>query len=334
MELRTITRTLAPRLRRIGATCVAAAVAASDALAQPAYPARPVTIVSVGPAGGVTDQAARLIATKVGARLGQTVIVDDRGGAGGNIGAEYASKAAPDGYTLMVGTQGTQSTNQFLFKSLRFNPEKDFVPVHGIISLPNVLVVNASRPYRSVGEFVAYARTHPGKVTAASGGNGTGMHLAIEQFRSVAGVDLVHVPYKGSPPAITDLVSGQVDLCFDYPATTVGHIRSGKLRALAVLGPNRLPQLPQVPTIAEAGFPRAESTDWIGLFAVAGTPQPIVDRWTREVALVLQGPDVIASFERMGGVPLPLGGEQFGSFIVSERVKWKAVIERTGARIE
>ena len=233
-----------------------------------------------------------------------------------------------------MGTQGTQATNQYLYKSLHFEPERDFVPVHALISIPNILVVNASRPYRTVKELVAYASSNPGKLVVASAGNGTGTHLSAELFQTVAGVKFVHVPYRGSAPAINDLLGGQVDMSFDYPITTLGHVEAGKLRALAVMGPTRLPSLPQVPTIAQAGYPAAESTSWIGLFFPAKAPAAAVDRWKTELDQVLQDPAVIETLARMGGTPLMLSGASFGSFVQGERSKWKAIIQRSGATVD
>ncbi|MBU7572606.1 MAG: tripartite tricarboxylate transporter substrate binding protein [Hydrogenophaga sp.] len=304
------------------------------ALAQTAYPTKPLTIVVPGPAGGITDQLGRLIALKVGERLGQSVIVENRAGAGGNLAAEAVARAEPNGYTLLLGTQGTQATNQYLYKSLPFDPAKDFVPVHALMSIPNIVVANASRPYRNITELVAFAKQNPGKVLFSSAGNGTGTHLAGELLQAEAGVKFVHIPYKGSAPSINDLLGGQVDISVDYPITTLGHIQAGKLRALAVTGPTRLPALPQVQTIGEAGYPGAESTSWIGLFFPAKTPAAIVERWQTEVAQALQDPAVVESLGRMGGLPLALGGAKFGDFVVAERSKWKTAIQRSGAKVD
>ncbi|MET0542302.1 MAG: tripartite tricarboxylate transporter substrate binding protein [Variovorax sp.] len=325
------------RVRRLALTlCAGLALLAHlpGAVAQASYPTKPITLVVPGPAGGITDQLGRLVAVKMGDRLGRPVIVENRAGAGGNLAAESVARAEPDGYTMLMGTQGTQATNQYLYKSLHFDADKDFAPVHALISIPNILVVNASRPWRTVKELVEYSRANPGKLMVASAGNGTGTHLSAELFQTVAGVKFVHVPYRGSAPAINDLLGGQVDLSFDYPVSTLGQIEAGKLRALAVMGPTRLPSQPQVPTIAEAGYPAAESTSWIGLFFPAKAPSAAVDRWKSELDQVLRDPAVVEALARMGGTPLMLSGAKFGTFIQGERSKWKDIIQRSGATVD
>lgn len=322
------------RLRDAALGACLALLSTLSAMAQPAYPAKPITLVVPGTPGGITDQLGRLIAKRVSEQMGQQVLVEPRAGAGGNIAAESVARAAPDGYTIFMGTQGTQATNQYLYKALRFDPEKDFVAIHGLMSLPNVLVVNAGLPFASVKELVDYARANPGRLKASSAGNGTGTHLSSELFQSVAGVKFLHIPYKGSAPSITDLLGGQVDLTFDYLVTTLAHIQSGKLRALAVTSPTRLPWLPQVPTLAESGYPQAESISWIGLYFPAATPAPVVQRMQAEVARALQDGATAEAIQKMGGVPLLMNGAQLATYARSERVKWKSVIERSGATLD
>lgn len=307
---------------------------APPASAQAAYPFKPVTLVVPGPPGGITDQLGRLVAARLTSNFGVKVIVDNRPGAGGNVASEIVARAEPDGYTILLGTQGTMATNQYLYKSLRFDPAKDFVAVHGLMSVPNILVVNGRLPYQSVKELVTFAKAHPGKLTVSSAGNGTGTHLAAELFQAQAGVKFVHIPYKGSAPSINDLIGGQVDMTFDYPVSTLAQVQAGKLRALAVTGPTRLPLLPQVPTIAEAGYPDAQSTSWIGLFFPARTSTPIVKTWQDQVGRVLQDGSAIEAISKMGGMPLPLSGERFASFVQAERIKWKSTIERSGATMD
>lgn len=310
-----------------------AAALCGPADAQP-YPSHPITLVVFGPPGGITDQLGRLVATRMGEKLGQTIVVDNKPGAGGNLAAELVARAPADGYTMLLGTQGSQATNQFLYKQIRFDPQKDFIAVHGLMSLPNILVVNASRPYRNVKEMVDFASRNPDKISGASAGTGTGSHLALELFNSVAGTKITHVPYKGSAPAINDLIGGQVDISFDYPVSTRAHVQSGKLRALAVTGPRRLPSMPDVPTIGEQGFAAAESTSWLGLFFPARTPAPIVERWQAEMARIAQEPGYVEALSRFGGVPLELSGAKFTEFIDSERGKWRGIVQRSGAKAD
>jgi tripartite-type tricarboxylate transporter receptor subunit TctC len=298
------------------------------------YPTRPVTLIHFGLPGGLQDQLGRLVAARMGERLGQTVVVDYKPGAGGNLAAEFVARSAADGYTLLLGTQGTQATNQFLYKQISFDPEKDFTAVHGLMSLPSILVVNATRPYKTVKELVDFAKRNPDKVFGASAGSGTGSHLALELFNSVAGVKITHVPYKGSAPAINDLIRGEVDLAFDYPVVTRAFLEAGKLRALATTGPKRMPSMADVPTIGEQGYPAAESTAWLGLFFPAKTPAAVVERWQAEIERIVQEPAYIEALGRMGGIPLELSGQKFSDFIDAERGKWKNIVLRSGAKVD
>jgi tripartite-type tricarboxylate transporter receptor subunit TctC len=302
--------------------------------AQGEYPARPLTMVVPGPPGGITDLLGRLIAGRLTERLGQRVLVDNKAGAGGNLAAEFVARAPRDGYVMLMGTQGTQVANQYLYKSLSFDAAKDFVPVNGLLSISSVLVVNSDRPYRSIKDLVDFAKQNPGKLAAASAGNGTSTHLVSELFQAAAGISFLHVPYKGNTPAITDLLGGQVDLAFDFPAATLGHIEAGKLRALVVTSPTRVAALPDVPTTAEVGYPQAQAVAWIGLFLPAGTPDKIVTRLQAEIAGTLQESAVAESIVKLGGTPFNLGGQAFGAFIQSEHGKWKSIIERSGAKLD
>lgn len=317
-----------------GATAALAAIAAPPAWAQPSYPSKPLTFVIPGPPGGITDQVGRVIADRLAERLGQRVLVENRPGAGGNLATEFVARAAPDGHTFLMGTQGTHAANQYLYKNLKFDPVRDFIAVQALISISSVLVTNASRPYRSVADLVEAARRTPGKLTMASAGNGTSTHLVGELFQSAAGIKFVHVPYKGSAPAIADLLGGQVDLAFDFPVTTVGHVKAGTLRALAVTGPTRIDALPDAPTMTELGYPQAQAVAWIGTFLPAGTPPAIVDRLRNDIAATLREPSVVEAIAKFGGAPFDLGGPAFGTFIQSEQDKWKTIIERSGASLD
>jgi tripartite-type tricarboxylate transporter receptor subunit TctC len=304
----------------LAATLAGAAAVQGPAHAQQ-YPTRPVTLVVPFTPGGITDNVARLIGKKLSDRLGQPVIVENKPGAGGSLATEHVARAAPDGYTLLVGTQGTHATNLALYKNIKYDPIKDFTAIHTMIGSVNVLLVNPSRPYTTVKELIAYAKQNPRKVNFASAGSGTGTHLTAELFQSLAGIEMVHVPYKGSAPALSDLVAGTVDVMFDYPAATLGHLK-------AVTYASRLPPLPNVPTIAEAGLPGAESLAWGGIFVPAKTPAAVVGRLVSDMEKVMADPDVTKAVTDLGGVPFSLSGEKFQAFVASEMVKWAEVAKR------
>ena len=318
----------------LGGLALAAAATAAfplAATAQAAYPSKPVTIVVPFAAGGTTDILARVIGQALTKELGQPVIVDNRAGAGGNIGAALAAKAPADGYTLFMGTVGTHAINQSLYKKLPFDPIKDFAPLTRVAMVPNLLVVNPGKPYKNVKELIAYAQANPGKVNFGSSGSGSSIHLSGELFKSLAKVDMVHVPYRGSAPAVTDLLGGQIDIMFDNMPSAIQHVRSGKLRPLAVTTAKRSPELPDVPTIAEAGVPGYEATSWFGMFAPAATPATIVATLNGALVKVLADPEVKKKLAEQGAEPYAEKPEQFAEFIRSESAKWSQVVKASGA---
>src|SRR5512140_1202101 len=254
------------------------------------YPSKPIRLVCPFPPGGAVDIASRAVAHELTQILGQPVTVDNRPGAGGNIGAEITAKSAPDGYTLLMTTSGIMGINPALYSKLPFDPIKDFAPISMLVSLNNVLVLHPSVPAKSVQEVIALAKAQPGKLTYASSGNGTSIHLSGELFKTMTGVDMLHIPYKGSAPAVTDLLGGQVNMMFDNIPSSLPHIKAGKLRALAVTGAKRSQLLPDLPTIAEAGVPGYESYVWFGVVAPAGTPSSIVQRLNAAIAKAAAAP--------------------------------------------
>lgn len=320
-----------PRMRILG--LAAALLAATLAHAAPeTYPARALRIIVPLSAGGPTDTLARIVAQPLSARLGQPVIIENRPGAGGNIGAELAAKSAPDGYTLFLGTSGPLSINQSLYSHLAFDPAKDFAPVIALASAPFVVAASPKVPFKSLPELVAYARQNPGKLNAGSV-PGAAAHLATELFQSVAQLKLVNVPYKGAAPATNDLLAGQIELSFASTPGVLPHIRAGKLQALAVTSTSRLPQLPGVPTIAES-FPGFEASVWYGLVVPAGTAPAIVQRLNRELGAILQDPKVREQMALNDFTPTGSTPEQFGRFIASESGKWGALIKAKGIRAD
>ncbi len=303
-----------------------AAAAAADN-----FPTKPITIVVPFSAGGTTDILARVIAQAMTNDLGKSVVVDNRAGAGGNIGAAMAARAPADGYTLFMGTVGTHAINQALYKKLPFDPVKDFAPMTRVANVPNLLVANPNQPFRSVQELITYAKANPGKINFGSSGSGSSIHLSGELFKTMAKVDMVHVPYKGSAPAVTDLLGNQIAIMFDNMPSAINHVRAGKLRPLAVTTAKRSPELPDVPTVAEAGVPGYEATSWFGMFAVAGTPKPVLDKLNASLTKVLAEPAVRAKIKEQGGEVVSETPEQFASFIKSEAVKWGKVVKDSGA---
>lgn len=325
---------LASRRRWMAAAVAGAAaltLAPGSVLAQAAFPSKTVTIVVPFSAGGTTDLLARVVAQQLGVELGQSVVVDNKPGAGGNIGGAFVAKATPDGHTLLMGAVGTHAINASLYKKMPYDNIKDFAPLTRVAMVPNLLVANPAQPFKTVQELIAYAKANPGKVNFASSGSGTSVHLSGELFKSLAKVDIQHIPYKGSAPAMNDLLGNQVNIMFDNLPSAIPHVRAGKLRALAVTTAKRSPDLPDVPTIAEAGVPGYEATSWFGLFAPAATPAPVKAELHAALVKVLAHPDVKKKIDEQGGEPMSESPEQFAAFILKETQKWAKVVKDSGA---
>jgi tripartite-type tricarboxylate transporter receptor subunit TctC len=312
---------------------VLAFLVAPPAGAQPAYPSKPVRLVVPFPAGGTTDLLARAAAQKLSEAWGQQVIVDNRPGAAGNIGAELVAKAPPDGYTLLMGTVGTHAINTSLYAKMPYDHVKDFTPVILVAGVPNVLVVNPGVPVNSVAELIAYAKANPGKLNFASSGSGTSIHLSGELFKTMTGVQMTHVPYKGSAPALTDLIGGQVQLMFDNLPSSLAFIKAGKLRALAVTGTTRAAALPETPTVADT-VPGFEASSWFGILAPAGTRRDIVLKINGEVAKWLASPDAKEKLAAQGANVASGSPEDFAKHIQAETAKWAKVVKESGAKVD
>jgi tripartite-type tricarboxylate transporter receptor subunit TctC len=311
------------------------APAAAFAQSQPgaAWPSKPLRIMVGANAGGGTDIIARMLAEKLSAALGQQVVVENRPGASNTIAADLTAKAPPDGHTLLAATNTGQAIAPHLIK-LAFDPIRDIAPIALIVNVPNVLVVNPALPVKTVADLVALAKSKPGELKYASSGIGSTQHIAGEAFAAATGTKLVHVPYKGSAQAHLDLMSGQVETMFDTTSSAIQHIRSGKLRALAITTPKRSPELPELPTLAEAGVAGAEMATWYGLFVTGGTPQPVIDRLTAEVGRVLQMPDVQAKLRGLGGEPGTLTREQFGALNRADFERFGKLIRDAGIKLD
>ena len=297
-----------------------------SAFGQDAYPSRPVRIVVPFAPGGSTDIFARLIGERLAAALGQPVPIENRAGAGGNIGADAVAKAAPDGYTLLMATTGVMAINNALYKSMTYDAAKDLEPVIFVASISNVLSVPAELPAKSVKELIALAKAKPGSLTFASSGAGSSTHLSAELFKSMAGVEIEHVPFKGSGQALVDVIAGRVSMIFDNMPSALPHIKSGKLRALGVTGLQRSSALPEVPTIAEAGVPGYDSLSWSGIAAPAGTPKETIARLNRAIDAILASAEMRSKLADQGGEAIGGPPERFGSHIRAEREKWGRLI--------
>jgi len=303
---------------------------AGPALAQAPYPAKAVTLVVPFPPGGGTDTGARLIAQKLSERWGQPVIVENKPGAAGIVGADHAAKAKPDGYTLFMGNIGTQSINPSLYKKLPYNPDTAFAPVALVAELPLVLVVNPKVEAKSPADVIALAKARPGDVTYSTSGNGGSMHLAAALFENEAGIKMMHVPYKGGGPAIQDLIAGHVNVSFATILETASYIRGGRLQALAVTSEKRSPALPDVPTVAESALPGFNSISWIGLLAPAGTPQPVINKVAGDIRAILETPEVRDRLIAQGATPVASSPAEFKALIETDRARYAKIIIEKG----
>jgi tripartite-type tricarboxylate transporter receptor subunit TctC len=318
-----------------GALSCLAATAAPAASPADTYPSRIVKMIVPFPAGGTTDIFARHIGDRLAKAFGHNFVIDNRGGAGGNIGSDAVAKADPDGYTLLVGTVGTHAINSSLYTRMTFDPLKDFAPVAYLAGVPNIMEVNPKNvKATTVKDFIAEAKAASKKLSFASSGNGTSIHLSGEMFKQMTGVELVHVPYRGSAPAVNDLIAGQVDLMFDNLPSSIEQVRGGNLRAIAVTSAKRSVALPDVPTIAESGLPGFDASSWFAIFAPAKTPPEIVAKLNAEVLKALADPELQKRFADIGGEIRPYKPDELAAFVKAEIEKWAKVVKTSGAKIE
>ena len=320
--------------RCLATLCAALVWAPAALLAQADYPSKPIRLIVPFPAGGSTDIVGRVVAQKLSERLGQQVIVDNRGGAGGTIGTDVAAKAAPDGYTLTIGTTSTHAIAAGAYTKLTYNPSRDFAPVSLVAITPYLLVVNPQVKANNLREFVAVAKAMPGKLNYASAGNGTATHLAMEMLKDAAQIELQHIPYKGNGPADIALLANEVQGVFGSMPALLQHTKAGKLRPLAVGTSQRSPALPDVPTVAELGFPGFEAALWLGVLAPAGTPKPVIDRLHRELAAIVPTPDFKLAMERNGADALGNTPEQFARLIADESARYVKVVKAIGLKLD
>jgi tripartite-type tricarboxylate transporter receptor subunit TctC len=311
-----------------------AAPAFIDAAHAQNYPTRPVRLIVPFPPGGSTDILARALGQKLAEGLGQPVVIDNRPGAGGSIGADAAAKAAPGGHTLMMGHLGTLAVNPSIYKNLPYDPVKSFAPVSLMAMVPSVLVVNPRVPAANAAELIAYAKANPGKLAYGSAGAGSTSHLTTEYFKLATGTDILHVPYKGVGPMLTDLISGQLSMGLNGAPAVMPHVNSGRLRALAVSGLARLPSLPQIPTLDESGVKGFDASGWYGIVAPAGTSRAVIERLNAEIRRAMRTPDLLARLDNEGAISAPGSPEEFAAFIASEIARWAAVLKRAGIQAQ
>jgi tripartite-type tricarboxylate transporter receptor subunit TctC len=319
-------------MRTIFAVAVALMVS-GEVHAQDSWPQHAVTMVVPFGAGGSADLTARILATYLQARLGPPFVIENKGGAGGSIGAGFVAKAPNDGYTLLVGTVSSNAVNAALYTRLPYDLERDFQPVSRLVLFPNLLFVNPKVPARSVAELITYLKANPGKVNYGSSGIGTSSHLSSVLFALATGTEMTHIPFRSTSEVINSMIGGHIDLGIDSMTTTIPHARSGAVRALAVTTPQRSASMPDLPTIAET-LPGYEATAWQGLFAPAGTPRPIVDKLAVEVRRILETPEVASSLEAVGAEPAAMPPDAFAAFTRTERAKWKELVSIAGVRVD
>jgi tripartite-type tricarboxylate transporter receptor subunit TctC len=310
------------------------ALASTFAFGESAWPTKSITMIVPFPPGGLADVVARPVADAMSRALGQPVVVENRGGAGGGIGLATAAKAAPDGYTVVMGALSTHAVNPTLYQKMPYDAVKDFAPITMVAITPNVLVVSASSPYRSVQDLAAAAKANPGKLAFGSGSIGSAGHLAGELFKIKTGTDITHVPYKGAAPATQALLAGDIAFIFDNLASAMAQVKAGKERALAVTTAKRSPLAPDVPTMAEAGVPGFDISTWFGLLAPAGTPPDVIAKWNGAVVKILESPDMKARLTAQGAEPAPMTPTQFATFIAAEVTKYAAIIKASGAKVD
>jgi len=328
-----------PRPARVPAGCVAMIVMAGLAgqaivAAAQAFPAHPAKLVVPFPPGGPLDAVGRAIADKLTQAWGQSVVVENKPGAGGNIGADFVAKSAPDGYTVVMGALSTHAVNPSLYPKMPYDAAKDFAPITLVAITPNVLVVNPSLPVNSVKELIAYAKSNPGKLSFGSGSNGSAGHLAGELFKADTGTDMVHIPFKGGAPAMQALLAGDTQLMFDNLANSMQQVKAGKLKALAVTTAKRSPLAPDLPTMAEAGVPGFDISTWFGLMAPAGTPPDVVAKWNADVVKILNSPDMREKLTAQGAEAAPDTPAEFSAFIGRELAKYARIVKVSGAKVD
>ena len=307
--------------------------AATGALAQQTYPAKPIRVVAPFATGGLVDVLARAVGEKLRLALGQPVIVDNRPGAGGNIGADLVAKAEPDGYTLLMSSAGILTINESLYAKMPFNPAAAFTPISLVAEMHMLMVVGPNYPAKTVSEFIAAAKRDPGKINFGSPGNGTTGHLGMEMLQAAAGIKITHVPYKSAAEAVLAVIGGQIQGVMDNPPTVLNHIKAGTLRAVAVASPQRLPQLPDVPTFNEAGLKGFEASSWFGMVAPAATPRAVITRLNGEVVKALMEPDLQNRFSALGARLAGNTPEEFAAYIKSERVKWSRIVRDANIKL-